>query len=406
MKQLQKNDLKEGDIYVTNVSHNNDKIHEFLNKHSLNVRGYGLDLKFKDDFRSDWYLSYTDMREATPEEKHWLETCIKDAQFVSYEEAMKTFIPEYVECIAIYGYCEIGEIYDTKDDNLAKSKCNLSWYKILVTYPNLNTRFKPSTKEAYDAQFVVKEPEFVLPKKWCLKITKENLDFCKSLENNELKFHKNYQYSIGGYYSPIPNKGCNGFINIPKNYTEITFEQFKKYVLKDEKETVTIKTTFETKSKFINNNTVETSEGSIFKVGDLVTPFENSSPNKGKKFKITGFRWNNSQTEICAITDLHKPYGIGVEKLEIYLEPKVKAEIVDDFVLPEKWQIKRTEENHEIINNWMNNHHKDKITYGTTDYISSKYFANNFNLSKIVNKEKSVIEITFEQFKKYVLKDE
>ena len=38
--------------------------------------------------------------------------------------------------------------------------------------------------------FVVKEPEFVLPKKWCLKITRENLDFCKSLENNELKFHK------------------------------------------------------------------------------------------------------------------------------------------------------------------------------------------------------------------------
>ena len=36
---------------------------------------------------------------------------------------------------------------------------------------------QPSTKEAYDAQFVVKEPEFVLPEKWCVKVTPDNQKF-------------------------------------------------------------------------------------------------------------------------------------------------------------------------------------------------------------------------------------
>ena len=34
MKQLQKSDLKEGDIYVSNPSYSNSNPYEFLNKHS------------------------------------------------------------------------------------------------------------------------------------------------------------------------------------------------------------------------------------------------------------------------------------------------------------------------------------------------------------------------------------
>lgn len=77
--------------------------------------------------------------------------------------------------------------------------------------------------------------EFVLPEKWCLKITKENLDFCKSLENNELHYKKNYNYYVNGYYSAIrSDSGLYGFSSIPITHTEITFEQFKKYVLKQD----------------------------------------------------------------------------------------------------------------------------------------------------------------------------
>jgi hypothetical protein len=99
-------------------------------------------------------------------------------------------------------------------------------------------------------------------------------------------------------------------------YPVITIDQFKKYVLKEE--SVTIKTTVETKSKFIDNNTVETSEGSIFKVGDKVTIY--NSDNK-TIFKILSFRWKNDQSEICAVVP-NLPNGIGVDKLEIYLKPK------------------------------------------------------------------------------------
>lgn len=36
---------------------------------------------------------------ATSEEKHWLESCVKLDKFITFEEATKTFNPEYVECI-------------------------------------------------------------------------------------------------------------------------------------------------------------------------------------------------------------------------------------------------------------------------------------------------------------------
>ena len=53
---------------------------------------------------------------ATPEEKHWLETCIKADQFVPYEEAMKSFIPEYVECIKALTGITIGKILPVKNN--------------------------------------------------------------------------------------------------------------------------------------------------------------------------------------------------------------------------------------------------------------------------------------------------
>ena len=97
-----------------------------------------------------------------------------------------------------------------------------------------NSCWRKATKEELITQFSKsKKEEFVLPEMWCLKITKDNREFCRSLKNNELGFQKNYTYHLGGYYSSISKEGCNGFANIPTGYSEITFEQFKKYVLKE-----------------------------------------------------------------------------------------------------------------------------------------------------------------------------
>ena len=45
-----------------------------------------------------------------------------------------------------------------------------------------------------------------------------------------------YYYTMGGYYSTSDTLHIKGFSSIPKGYTEITFEQFKKYVLKQSDE--------------------------------------------------------------------------------------------------------------------------------------------------------------------------
>ena len=353
MKQLQKSDLKLGEIYWfvgSNI--------KFLNKHSLSTRGYGLNLKSKDDFRCDWFLDYSNIREATPEEKHWLETCIKADKFVSYEEAMKTFIPEYVECIILDSLIEVGKVYKTtglKDWGAPYNDgCNKVYtLEIGNDNPYYTSQFKPSTKEAYDAQFVVKEPKVVLEE--------------------------------------------------PKDKVLAHLIQ----------------------SDITLIHSVECSEGGVYRIGDKITVFDKYSPNKGKPFTIKSFRWSKDKSKICAITELHTPNGIGLDKIELYVESKVK--IVDDFVLPENWYIKVTDDNKEVLQQYIRNIHDSiMITLSNINYVAySKWLKginqtenklgygliSKLNLNPLPDVYRFVtyyngVEITFEQFKKYVLKDE
>ena len=404
MKQLQKSDLKEGEIYVSNPSYSNSNPYEFLNKHSLSGRGYGLNLKSKNDFRSNWYLSYNNMREATPEEKHWLETCIKVDQFVSYEEAMKSFIPEYVECIKEdddkYFYGKLGTIYKVSNWIHSPNDCMLEG----TTSGSTNRkRFKPSTKEAYDTQFVVKD-EFVLPDKWRIKLTFENQKTVIDYINKNTKDGER-SGNIGMYYG-YNGEHCTCIFNTLSN-TEITFDQFKQYVLKEniivtEKPKVVLE---EPKDKVLTLSSnyvkesivkVECSEGGIYRIGDKITVFTKNSPNKGKPFTIKNFRWSNDKSKICAVTELHTPNGIGLDKIELYVEPKVK------FVLPEKWCVEVNPENQNFINSVRDR--SCSFTFITSNLILPD--VKNSWWCNMEAKSKGFTEITLEQFKKYVLKDE
>ena len=243
MKKLQKSDLKEGEIYK---QLDFDYIFLYNKNETYNSFNDGTAISTTDPrYCKRWSANdfEKDMIEATPEEKHWLETCIKENKFVYYEEAMKTFIPEYLELLPGWSrHVEfVGEIFDTKKDFQEQFKKfkfiskHTNWKEVL----HLNwipIFFKPSTKEAYDAQFVVKEPEFVLPEKWCIKLTEENYKTLgKWRSDGELHINSLHRISSNWYlHTPMNNK--NGY-NTPSknpNYTEITFEQFKKYVLKDE----------------------------------------------------------------------------------------------------------------------------------------------------------------------------
>jgi len=173
MKYIKKEDLKEGDVFVTQLSNNH-----FLNKYDT---GFNLHLSTDNTIKIERLykkggFAYNNMRLATSEEKHWLETCIIADKLIPFEEAMKSFIPEYVECIKVWtgkSKSEIKKIYKT----LEEPEFSIHNWNTIYNGINITKYFKPSTKEAYDAQFVVKEPEFVLPEKWCLKITIETTLF-------------------------------------------------------------------------------------------------------------------------------------------------------------------------------------------------------------------------------------
>lgn len=349
MKQLEKSDLKEGLIYKAT---NKDFYYIFKAtkdlKNIMNVTGYNMFFK-EGDFNGNFLQFF----EVTSEEKHWLETCIKAYQFVSYEEAMKTFIPEYVECVSLtypnmknINFGEIGKIYKVLNYNHSISDMIIKGCLLSVG----KERFKPSTKEAYDAQFVVKEPKFVLPEIWWVRITKENLeDVCKFLGFKP--YEKAVDYVAGmckHYRTGKIEKSWNSEPTTIYGSTfgdEITTEQFRKYVLK--KEPVVFEEPKDTVLRFqqINkrNNIdiciteVQCSEGGIYKIGDKITVFTHDSPNKGKVFTIKSFRWNNAKTNLCAITELHTPNGIGLDKIELYVEPKVK--ITHNFKIGDKISI-------------------------------------------------------------------
>lgn len=275
-------------------------------------------------------FSIVELKLASSEEKHWLNECIKLDKFITFEEAMKTFIPEYVECIQqlIGSAYKLGIIYKVNNNGyISNDSYNFAYYNF-----NKN-RFKPSTKEAYDAQFVVKEPEFVLPEKWCIEI-KENY---KEIICNW--FQKNCQNNYDGSYLNILNNGeyvhypVNSSVNshrgfeigkIYNNYIEITFEQFKKYVLKEKtvvKEVIKPLPQFKVIETIEIITKVENNEGNQFFIGDRVV-------NKvGIVYTIKEFKYNSNNTNILAVTNIGNI--IGIDKIEHYIEPKTDYKILE-----------------------------------------------------------------------------
>lgn len=142
-------------------------------------------------------------------------------------------------------------------------------------------------------------------------------------------------------------------------------------------------------------------------VGDTIRVFEKSCGSYNQVFKILKFRWNVDKTHICAVTSKHSN-GIRLDWIEHYIEkPK--------FVLPEKWCVRN-------VNNIIADYFNNKV--GSI----SKIYNNKVHYNKFLHSEDPVgnnvlkhqriqaaisysyirpnfIEITFEQFKQYVLFD-
>lgn len=157
----------------------------------------------------------------------------------------------------------------------------------------------------------------------------------------------------------------------------------------------------DTKSDRISIHSVMNKDGNTFDIGDEITLIE--GVNKGNRFTITGFRMKKDDSTVCAITNTHTPYGVGINRIEHFIEKE------PEFILPEKWCIKTTNMD-EIIKAWFLS--KDNSFVFGHNYYGNCPFNNRSNLNDYGGlgmhfiPNFSNIEITNEQFKKYVLKEE
>ena len=255
-----------------------------------------------------------EMRLATSEEKHWLNCCITANKFITFEEAMKTFIPEYAECTKEQhrSSYKVGIIYKLKNTLIENEIGGVAYWAYN------QHRFKPSTKEAYDAQFVVKEEEFVLPENWSVK--------CNSSNYKLVKKWAGYDWWKDDFNRFITHNKTWLYVN-NGSYTEITFDQFKKYVLKEE--TVEEVKIIEPLPQFKVIESIETitkvenNEGNQFFIGDVVIS------SNGIIQTIESFDYNKAKTNIIAFTNKQSILGIDIDKIEHYIEPKTDYKILE-----------------------------------------------------------------------------
>jgi len=94
---------------------------------------------------------------------------------------------------------------------------------IEITFDQFKKYVLKRTEIVFEA---IKVPEFVLPFRWCVKVTEENY---KILSDFKIKLGRNNLKSVSTY-SYVDN---NGFGTGKTTSTVITFDEFKKYVLKE-----------------------------------------------------------------------------------------------------------------------------------------------------------------------------
>lgn len=129
----------------------------------------------------------------------------------------------------------------------------------------------------------------------------------------------------------------------------------------------------------------------IFQLGDRVTEIE--TPNE--------IRTLIELSKYSCILDNDKIRSY--QNISLYIEPK--------FVLPELWYIKITEENFRILSIYRSRLPQPRSGSDVPQYLIGMYISNrydNYNgyiFNRLDYRADNYTEITFEQFKKYVLNE-
>lgn len=161
--------------------------------------------------------------------------------------------------------------------------------------------------------------KFVLPDNWYIALDIENKEIVKEWWDKKNYGPRIWNYgSFYGIVKGVQYSKYHLFLH-DADTKEITFEQFKKYVLKEEN---TVAPQFEILSRKANGHmtSVSNNEGNVFEIGDIVKCKIIEAGNI-KSFKFS----NKNKTTILAITDKGK-FNINnidhdLKSLEKHLEP-------------------------------------------------------------------------------------
>ena len=114
------------------------------------------------------------------------------------------------------------------------------------------------------------------------------------------------------------------------------------------------------------------------------------------------FLTNEKYENMLAKEQFLKIQELTLEEIQQYLPDGHVDKITKEFVLPKYWHVVVTEENKEILSKWRFTNSKYSLSVGQ---ITGIHEFGTKEHNPICSREGFGIEITFEQFKKYVLKE-
>lgn len=271
---------------------------------------------------------------------------------------------------------------DNNVEGLITSKANTGW--VTVTWDNCKkANYRIGKNGKYDLALAPSEvaklnssdktSDFVLPKYWYVVITEENAEILTKWRGarNLLKVGQVVGIAIDGSKGHNPLYSTDCFHNF-----EITFEQFKKYVLKEDTDE------FVLPDKWYIKGSDELS--------DLYSEFTNCSLAHSHMYYYPKDKWNNKAWNYVSriLTDYTE---ITLEQFKKYVFKPVEQE----FKLPKKFYVKATADNIAEVASWY------KSIGGKTTVQIGKYHTNEVTTCGTIIGGGYVL--TDEQFNKYVL---
>ena len=329
---------------------------------------------------------------------------------ISFEKFKRLVLSEH-----IVGYKLIAPKYKTAACTIGNSYLSSKYGEYIVcdksTITNLKRAgvldlwFAPMYKFKHELNTKItdKSPLNALPERWCIKITEENRQLVGDYYNREGNTCYGCPSHIGRYYtshnhatdkSVMGTKFGSSFStnDIPRGrYVEITFEQFKMWVLGHSSTTSDMNTS---KPSIVGYEFVRNEYKKMaFEIGDF--NIKNVKDN-GTEY------WYNEYGYLPTIANKSINNLRNANVLDVWFKPIYKHQ--PKFILPERWCIKVTEENRFILHDWL----ISKLDFNASFtpikgwVISSRYDGSyqNWNMRKPPT---GYTEITIDQFKQYVL---